>query len=817
MAWVLNSRSAPMACLLALTLLAACGDSASGGDVVRSYSDDLTPTQLQQAVERRSAVNAPQTNGLMARYYADANLQNLALERIDDTINFNWQLGVPAPGVQSEAFSVRWTGWVTAAYSEEYTFHTVSDDGVRLWVNEQLLIDNWTLHQATTDTGRIRLEVGQPVSIRMEYFEHTGNAVAKLRWSSVSQAESIVPSTALSPSSPVPVPMPAPGLPPPPPSMADINVEYPTGTPGVFNVRDFGAKGDGVTDDTAAIVAASKAIDDVPFSRPNADFSVIYLPNGTYLVSDTIQWRNFRILQGQSRSGVVVRLKDGAVGYGDTANPKPVVRCLYNNNESIGNYIRNLTVDVGRGNAGAIGVRYNAHNQGILEHVTIRSGDGAGAIGLDLSETEFGPAMVKHVSVQGFDVGISTPGQPSHATFAHVRLQDQRVAGIRNFLPISIQDLHSINSVPAIVNGDGNLLAQVTVIGARLEGGDVRNVAIENNGTAHLRNVVTSGYGAALSNKGKRVDGTTIGEFFEGERFNLFDSRPGHIGLPLEAAPEVFVEPVANWVTPTNVPGDDTASIQRAIDSGARTIFLPWGVSYEISDTLIVRGSVRRILGMHRGGLSGSIETFRSKPMLRVQGNGQHPVSIEALSTNTYPFRDHISVEMDSALPVYLKSMFVYPSALITNTAAATGKLFVDDTSLLPRITAPLTMQIRQFNPENNPYDPVLSRPVTYLENQGAKFVALGWKSEAPALHAKTTNGGQTEILGGFFRDFFDIPGVPYFETIDADLSATYYQYASGCGDTRTLHARETRGGVTREAALTPNCSRPITIYGARR
>jgi PA14 domain/Pectate lyase superfamily protein len=804
MVWLLDVRVAPMASVLALTLLAACGDVASGGDAVRTFDDDLTAAQLEQAVKRRSAVNAPQTSGLRARYYSDISLQNLVLDRIDDNINFNWQLGVPASGVQDEGFSVRWTGWVTAAQSEEYTFHTVSDDGVRLWVNEQLLIDNWTLHPATTDTGRIRLEAGRPVSIRMEYFENAGNAVAKLRWSSASQPKSIVPSSALSPQAPEA-------------GVAEINVEYPVGTPGVYNVRDYGAKGDGVTDDTAAIVAASKAIDDVPFSRPNADFSVIYLPNGTYLVSDTIQWRNFRILQGQSRSGVVIRLKDGAPGYGDTANPKPVVRCLFNNNESIGNYIRHLTVDIGQGNAGAVGIRYNAHNQGMLEHVTIRSGDGSGAIGLDLSETEFGPAMVKHVSVQGFDVGIVTPGQPSHATLAHIRLLGQRVAGIRNFLPISIQDLNSANSVPAIVNGDGNLLAQLTVIGARLEGGDASNVAIENNGTAYLRDVATSGYGAALSNKGMRIDGATTSEFFEGERISLFDSRPGHIGLPLEAAPEVFVEPAANWVAPPNVAGDDTASIQSAIDSGARTIFLPWGANYEISDTIVVRGTVRRILGMHRGGISGPIDTFRSKPMLRVQGNGQYPVSIEALNTSTYPSRDHISVEMDSTQPLYLKSMFVYPSALITNSAAATGKLFIDDTSLLPRITAPLTMQLRQFNPENNPYDPLQSKPVTYLENRGARFVALGWKSEAPAVHAKTTEGGQTEILGGFFRDFFDIAGVPYFETVDADLSATYYQYASGCGDTRTLHARETRSAETREAALTPNCSRPIAIYGARR
>ena len=195
-------------------------------------------------------------------------------------------------------------------------------------------------------------------------------------------------------------------------AQATETIEFPP-DPQILDVRTFGAKGDGRTDDTAAL---RKACDEAGKKH----FRTVYLPNGTYLVSDTFGWRNFVIMCGQSRSGTVIKLADSCPGYGDAAKPKAVLRCLYNNNESIGNYLHHLTVDTGKGNPGAIAIRYNCHNWGTLEQVTIRSGDGAGAIGLDLSETEFGPALIRDVSIDGFDLGIKTPGQPSSATLEKI-------------------------------------------------------------------------------------------------------------------------------------------------------------------------------------------------------------------------------------------------------------------------------------------------------------------------------------------------------------------------------------------------------------
>ncbi len=100
-----------------------------------------------------------------------------------EAIDFDWGSGSPGPGVTKDNFSVRWTGTVAAAASGSYRFQTVSDDGVRVWINGTQVINNWTNHAATTNTSAaINLVAGQKYAIKVEYFEKGGNAVMRLRW-----------------------------------------------------------------------------------------------------------------------------------------------------------------------------------------------------------------------------------------------------------------------------------------------------------------------------------------------------------------------------------------------------------------------------------------------------------------------------------------------------------------------------------------------------------------------------------------------------------------------------------------------------------
>ena len=135
--------------------------------------------------------------GLTGDYYDNMDFTSYVLTRVDATVNFNWASGSPDPSIGEETFSVRWTGEVEPLYSETYTFYTTSDDGVRLWVDSQLVVDNWTDHGPTENSGTIALTGGVKYDIQMDYYEKSGGAVAELRWSSASQAKEIIPQSQL--------------------------------------------------------------------------------------------------------------------------------------------------------------------------------------------------------------------------------------------------------------------------------------------------------------------------------------------------------------------------------------------------------------------------------------------------------------------------------------------------------------------------------------------------------------------------------------------------------------------------------------------
>jgi len=138
--------------------------------------------------------------GLKAEYFNNRTLTGPpTLTRTDARVDFDWVNGSPNASITNDDFSVRWTGFVQPLYSETYTFTTRSDDGVRLWVNGVQLINNWTDHGATNDSGSITLTAGVKYSIILEYYENAGQAVSQLSWSSPSQTSQFISTTQLFP------------------------------------------------------------------------------------------------------------------------------------------------------------------------------------------------------------------------------------------------------------------------------------------------------------------------------------------------------------------------------------------------------------------------------------------------------------------------------------------------------------------------------------------------------------------------------------------------------------------------------------------
>jgi hypothetical protein len=109
-----------------------------------------------------------------------------ALVRNDQRIDFDWGGGAPASGLPADNFSVRWTRNVEFD-SATYRFHVFVDDGARLWVDGQLLIDSWYDHMAHEVTAEHSLVKGTH-SVRVEYYEHTDQAQIRLWWEKVSSS-----------------------------------------------------------------------------------------------------------------------------------------------------------------------------------------------------------------------------------------------------------------------------------------------------------------------------------------------------------------------------------------------------------------------------------------------------------------------------------------------------------------------------------------------------------------------------------------------------------------------------------------------------
>jgi hypothetical protein len=142
-------------------------------------------------------------SGIKGQYFKDTELKTPVLTRVDPGINFNWGAAAPDPKVPAQGFSVRWTGELEVPFTSSWTFTTSCKDGVRLWVNDQLLFDKWGEQSGVEWFGILDLVEGQKYSIVMEYYENTDEAYAKLYWNSPSwlspyQPKQIIPQGAFS-------------------------------------------------------------------------------------------------------------------------------------------------------------------------------------------------------------------------------------------------------------------------------------------------------------------------------------------------------------------------------------------------------------------------------------------------------------------------------------------------------------------------------------------------------------------------------------------------------------------------------------------
>jgi regulation of enolase protein 1 (concanavalin A-like superfamily) len=164
--------------------------------------------QLCSAVVEQTSVTLPKLplsttgkvgrgDGLQGTYFPTMGLTGKSIQRVDPTVNFDWGWGAPADGIGYNNFSVRWEGELEAQFTEPYAIQIVSDDRARVWLNGDLLIDEWYEHAEQASTALVNLEAGKHYLIRIDYFENRGRAVARVLWSSPSTPQQIIPQSQL--------------------------------------------------------------------------------------------------------------------------------------------------------------------------------------------------------------------------------------------------------------------------------------------------------------------------------------------------------------------------------------------------------------------------------------------------------------------------------------------------------------------------------------------------------------------------------------------------------------------------------------------
>jgi hypothetical protein len=140
--------------------------------------------------------------GLKGEYYSSSSpgtFTTKIMERTDSTVNFDWGSGSPGSGVPSDLFAVRWTGSLTAPTSGTYTIYVTADDGVRVWIDGNLVIDAWKVQPPTEYSWTGPLSAGKH-TIKIEYYENTYGAVMKLGWTTPGGTKVYpIPSSYLSP------------------------------------------------------------------------------------------------------------------------------------------------------------------------------------------------------------------------------------------------------------------------------------------------------------------------------------------------------------------------------------------------------------------------------------------------------------------------------------------------------------------------------------------------------------------------------------------------------------------------------------------
>lgn len=582
----------------------------------------------------------------------------------------------------------------------------------------------------------------------------------------------------------------------------------------VFNAReDGGAVGDGVADDTDALQAAIETSAGWPTR-------ILYLPKGIYRITrplvlkkrgdGTERWMVGPWIYGQDRDATIIRLDDGAEGFGDPANPKAIIEGLARppgakmNADFFDRTMVNLTIDTGR-NEGAIGIRFYSNNTGLMQQVAVK---GEGSVGIDLgSHDQNGPLLIQDVTVEGFAIGVSTAHGLNSQTLSRVTVIAREV-GLRVHGQVVAAEALTLRAPVAVTCDDRAVLTLVDGAfenpgegGAAMQVGDRTILAVQR--------LSASGFTSAISFPDGRSTGATVAEFTSHAPETLGErTPPAALGIAPQSEPEIpFPTRAEDWVCANDFGAimgdgkDDGPALQKAIDAaadqGASAVYLRsvaggdknW---YTINTPVRIHGSVRRLMGFG---------------FVRIVGGScdgtDYPDNLVGLVIDDDPAAARVITvqhlkQFDPALSLAFdlrstQRILVLRSVEGTLIARPGTRVYASNMAGTAAIAAKTVAFFRQWNTERTPRGGIRTNT---LNNGGALWI-LGMKTESAGTKLTTQAGGRSEVLGVHNYNTHGVKDdTPFFRVTDATLSVSGYREINFTGGPWRVPAIATHGGV---------------------
>jgi hypothetical protein len=422
-----------------------------------------------------------------------------------------------------------------------------------------------------------------------------------------------------------------------------------------------------------------------------------------------------------------------------------------------------------------------------------------------------GPALLDHVTVNGFSVGIDVANTEYGITLNHIYLNGQTTAGLRNSQNmISSNDLE-VNSIgPAIINSVSD--GEIVLASAQLTSQSTTTVQ-NTAGTIVFHGSTANNYQAFTGGPttGNKLDGFLTGP-------TGWTSLTGSLYIPIADPPAVQIDPVTSWasvvaygavpvpwvnssgqtvddngniVTPT----DSLNAFKAAFASGASTIYLPHGVYY-VSSNIVIPDTVKRIVGMNSTIriFSGNNSWKSSEGTLRlISTTSTTALQIESLTFNG---SGQLSLEQGSTRPLVVLDGVYSTGAIMLNQTATGGAVFLSNVSSGGKnvLSGTGTVTAVQLNMEQCD---------VCMTNNGVDLNILGEKSEGDVTVVAAT-GGRTQVLGGLIYIVVTNPSPtkPAFTVNNAIMTASFVEEAYSDTTNYEYYLSETLSGTT---TLTPD------------